>query len=118
MNKYQEALNKLSTMGDKDLYNERHLEWIKTLQELVDKEKSPTLEEVKQEWEALGYEWDEYNNEIIICNYGSVEKELDEVEFNLYLSEKEIQMTIGSYASLSFKIYLLIHKTVHVLGWI
>lgn len=37
MNKYQEALDKLKHMGDKDLYNERHLEWSKTLQELVDK---------------------------------------------------------------------------------
>ena len=37
MNKYIEALNKLKIMGDKDLYNERHLGWIGTLQELVDK---------------------------------------------------------------------------------
>lgn len=37
MNKYQEALNKIKNMGDKDLYNEFHLEWVKTLQELVDK---------------------------------------------------------------------------------
>lgn len=35
MNKYQEALNNLKNMGDKDLYNERHLEWAGTLQELV-----------------------------------------------------------------------------------
>ena len=38
MNKYQEALDKLKNMGDKDLYNERHLEWLNILQELVDKE--------------------------------------------------------------------------------
>lgn len=38
MNKYQEALDKIKIMGDKDLYNERHLEWCNTLQELVDKE--------------------------------------------------------------------------------
>ena len=37
MNKYQEVLNKIKNMGDKDLYNERHLEWCDTLQELVDK---------------------------------------------------------------------------------
>lgn len=37
-NKYQEALNKLKNMGDKDLYNERHLDWLNTLQGLVDKE--------------------------------------------------------------------------------
>lgn len=37
MNKYQESLDKLGRMGDKDLYNEFHLEWVNTLQELVDK---------------------------------------------------------------------------------
>lgn len=34
---YQEALDNLKIMGDKDLYNERHLEWAKILQEAVDK---------------------------------------------------------------------------------
>lgn len=38
MNKYQEALDKLKNMGDKDLYNERHLEWVKTLQDLINQE--------------------------------------------------------------------------------
>ena len=37
MNKYQESLNKIKCMGDKDLWNERHLEWADTLQELIDK---------------------------------------------------------------------------------
>lgn len=38
MNKYQEALNKIKNMGDKDLFNEFHIEWVNILQELVDKE--------------------------------------------------------------------------------
>lgn len=37
MNKYQEALNKIKIMGDKDLFNEFHIKWADTLQELVDK---------------------------------------------------------------------------------
>lgn len=37
MNKYQEALKNIKIMGDKDLYNEFHIEWANTLQELVDK---------------------------------------------------------------------------------
>lgn len=41
---YQEALTKIKNMGDKDLYNEFHLEWAKKLQELVDKH-----EELEQE---------------------------------------------------------------------
>lgn len=37
MNKYQEALNKIKNMGDKDLFNEFHIEWVDTLQELLNK---------------------------------------------------------------------------------
>lgn len=40
MNKYQEALDKIKNMGDKDLFNEFHIEWVNTLQKLVDKETS------------------------------------------------------------------------------
>lgn len=35
-NKYQEALNKIKNMGDKDLFNEFHIEWANTLQKLID----------------------------------------------------------------------------------
>lgn len=34
--KYHNAIDKLKHMGDKDLYNERHLEWLNILQELVE----------------------------------------------------------------------------------
>ena len=37
MNKYQEALDNIKNMGDKDLYNERHLKWAEILQEAIDK---------------------------------------------------------------------------------
>jgi predicted RNA-binding Zn-ribbon protein involved in translation (DUF1610 family) len=37
MNKYQEALNKFKCIGEKDIWNDHHLEWADTLQELVDK---------------------------------------------------------------------------------
>ena len=38
MNKeYQKVLDNIKNMGDKDLYNERHLKWTDTLQEAVDK---------------------------------------------------------------------------------
>lgn len=50
MNKYQEALNNLKNMGDKDLYNERHLEWADTLQELVDKATPKKPEQRSQIW--------------------------------------------------------------------
>ena len=39
MNKYQDALNNIKIMGDKDLYNERHIEWANTLQELINEHK-------------------------------------------------------------------------------
>ena len=48
MNKYQEALNKLKNLGDKDLYNEYYLEWTNVLQELVDKE-TPMKPKIEQQ---------------------------------------------------------------------
>lgn len=36
MNEYQEALDKIKNMGDKDLFNEFHIEWANTLQKLID----------------------------------------------------------------------------------
>ena len=55
MDKYQETLDKIKIMGDKDLYNERHLEWASTLQEFIDQNKPLTLDECIKEWERLGY---------------------------------------------------------------
>lgn len=46
MTKYQEALNKIKNMGDKDLYNEFHLKWVNILQELVDKS-TPKMFKIK-----------------------------------------------------------------------
>lgn len=38
------------------------------LQELIDQQKQPTLEEMKKEWEDDGYEWLETNEAIHIIN--------------------------------------------------
>lgn len=105
---YQKALSNLSTMGDKDLYNERHLEWIKTLQELVDKEKSPTLEEVKKEWEALGYKVDIANREIEFTHLKSIK----------YISIDRKSKTYWCPFYLSLEEHQLITKTIRALGWV
>lgn len=52
MNKYQETLNAIRTNYG------THSEYYKTVKELVDQTKTPTLEEVKKEWEEKG--WYEY----------------------------------------------------------
>ena len=49
MNKYEELLNAIRTNYG------THSEYYKTVKELVDQTKTPTLEEVKKEWEALGW---------------------------------------------------------------
>lgn len=63
MNKYQEALNKIKNMGDKDLYNERYLEWCDTLQELVDK---ATPQAVILKWKE-GYDPELYSPYGLYC---------------------------------------------------
>lgn len=48
MSKYQEALNKLDNIGEKDLYNERYVEWVNVLKELVEKE-TPMKPKIEQQ---------------------------------------------------------------------
>lgn len=56
MDKYQEALDKIKIMGDKDLYNERHVEWANILQEFIYQNKPLTFDECIKEWEEKGFE--------------------------------------------------------------
>lgn len=71
-NKYQEALKELKEFIHSELDGTRMLdEYLKhcdTLQELVDKNKVYTLEEVKKMWEELGYEIYQGKNYISMKN--------------------------------------------------
>lgn len=62
MNKYQEDLDKIKNMGEKDLYNERQLLWANTLQELVDKE--TPMKPYKDDLSYSGYKCSNCNNNI------------------------------------------------------
>ena len=128
MNKHQKALDNLKNMGDKDLYNERHLEWTNTLQELVDKEQDYTLEEVKKEWEELGYICVcDSENELIFeeeqsipfydyyCNRVHILKKWKLYDVVTIIKQnnkrKEIRLL------LNFEIHQLLTKTFKALGW-
>jgi len=74
MNKYQEALNKIINMGDKDLYNEHHLEWADTLQELVDKATPKKPKRDRLYYNCCDGECDKtFIYYCSVCNVGSVE---------------------------------------------
>ena len=113
MNKYQEALdyvNKsvctaLSCLGVNDTKTKESLH---TLQELVDKEKSPTLEEVKKEWEELGYEFELYSNKIELINSRKNNEIIIWFNPNYY--------DCGN--SISLKEHQLLTKTFKALGWL
>lgn len=71
-NKYQEALNNYSENVDYRDYSTKTVDIVNesydTLQELVDKTKTPILEQVKIEWEKLGYVWEKREHIIFLYN--------------------------------------------------
>ena len=121
MNKYQEALdyvNKsvctaLSCLGVNDTKTKESLH---TLQELVDKEKSPTIEEAKKEWEELGYEWIEDN--YFICLKYSYKYAEDKIIIEKHT--KKFWKEDGHFEMLAFNFveHQLLTKTFKALGWL
>lgn len=120
MNKYQEyqtALDYITsdvfTGGNSIL--ETEAECIKNmLQELVDKTKTPTPEEVKKEWEALGYKFkvDHFPDAIIIRGFS-----YDKSDNIIYLFLKHREMSYGEYSRFSVQEHQLLTKTFRALGW-
>lgn len=117
MNKYQEALTIIKTHivdYDEELEEDIYLyssykEEFDTLQELIDQTKTPTLEEVKKEWEALGYEWIYKNDGLInIKHKKDVAKDI-----LIYTSSKNYI----SIWTISFQEHQLLTKTFRALGW-
>lgn len=114
MERYQEALDKLKNLGDKDLYNERYVEWANILQEFVDQHKPLTLEECIKEWEDDGYVFDNfYDDRIALCDNQSSKK---------IIISKNMKLLISSYykeipAPLSFKEIERILRTIKAKGW-
>lgn len=136
---YQQALNELKTVihdefdGTKLLNN--YLEKIKTLQELVDLieeydvkpeelrevllvgkilKYKPTLEEVKQEWEALGYEWRENKDSIDLLNRTKEEIIVIDKE-NKRFAKTDDRVKIPLF--INWQEQKLLTKTFKALGW-
>lgn len=117
---YQEALNELKTVihdefdGTKLLNS--YLEKIETLQELIDKEKVPTLEECIKEWEALGWKVIE-NCSIRIKLKSSLSTiQISKIKkvYRKVIGKEE--NNIGNF--LTLQEHQLITKTMKALGWI
>lgn len=112
MNKYQKALNyinksvctSLACLGidDKQTRESLHI-----IQELIDQTKTPTLEEVKKEWEKLGYKWKEEGREITL--------EHKERSREIYIDKIDKAYYSGYF--LIFQELNLLTKTFKTLGW-
>lgn len=115
-NKYQEALDNVkiapSFMGGNTKYSTHlnsatpFLEDISTLQELVDKEKPFTLEEVKKEWEELGYVCEEGASHLTLRYKGSN---------NIIHIWEDHTYRVDDW--LTFQEHQLLTKTFKALGW-
>lgn len=128
MNKYQEALDCLKDTKCDEINNCKlcsltsycgHYQCVKTLQELVDTTKTPTLEEVKKEWEELGYTWEE--NEIyihitkrdkLLCVTKNICLTKQDKEYCCYDEDEDY-----SCLNINFKEHQLLTKTFRALGW-
>lgn len=100
MNKYQELLQAIKTN-----YGEES-EYYKTTKELVDKE-TPTLEEVKKEWEELGYTFFEDDTHIKLYYCGG----------QVYIFDKKEKGIIVFPFITPFRTLNLLSKTLKALGW-
>lgn len=105
MNKYEELLNAVRTNCG------THSEYYKTVKELVDQTKTPTLEEVKEEvkkeWEDEGFIWEETERNIYIC----------EVNGNVAITFNKINEYFCSNLFINNKRLKLLTKTFRALGW-
>lgn len=138
-NEYQKALNYITsevfTGGNSIL--ETEAEAIKKLlQQLIDQTKTPTLEEVKKEWEEEGYSFEIYNDEyhngnvykrcviykeifmnkrLIVLHYWN-----KTITFNYFWETFDDEgYTVNKYMSfnITFQEHQLLTKTFKALGW-
>lgn len=91
MDRYQEALNKIKIMGDKDLYNEHHVEWANILQEFLDQNKPLTLDECYKKWEEKGWHIHQYYRNEITCSAIQISQYIPSRKDNGFQLEIHIQ---------------------------
>ncbi len=85
-----------------------------SLLELTEQYESPTLEEVKKEWEECGYVWKETGKEILLDN------NIEEKGIRIYKSFKLYHVkALGEnyFENVSFALHKLLTKTFKALGW-
>lgn len=116
MNKYQEALyyfiNWLNPI-EEDFNQEIYRKHRNNLQELIDKEKVLTLEEVIKAWEVLGHEWSEYSRVIHLCRETSFKNEtiiINKEDYSYYKLVNDILHPID------LREHQLLTKTFKALG--
>lgn len=118
-NKYQEAYLKLLKVFNNiqlGINTSNTLEIIQqfnTIKELVDQTKTPTLEEIKQEWEDLNCEWLETDKHIFIHSKENSDGVIFPTIALLYKNSK----TYTSQYHINIKIHKLLTKTIKMLGW-
>lgn len=108
-NKYQQALDRICNRCFGDAPK-------KILQELVNQTKTPTLEEVKKEWEELGYEFIYYGKDYI---QEAVARRKNKIKTINFYSDKCFcaSSDLYKYAFINSKELYLISKTFKALGW-
>lgn len=86
----------------------------KDLDKLEELTKVPTLEEVKKEWEELGYEWIDNCDFIELLNKSKEELfVIDTIHKKFAKSDDKVKFTLY----VTFKEHELITKTFKMLGW-
>lgn len=109
MSKYEEILNKQIKYAE---FTENpvvclDIEVAKGL--LITKTKSPTIEEVKREWEEKGYSWIETRDEILLM---SKKKQI-------FIDKRDKMYSCSGHSTnlITFQEHQLITKTMKALGW-
>lgn len=127
MNKYQKALVDIRC-DTHDFIDNNYDEAFKmvynkqfnTLQELVNQTKQPTLEEVKKEWEELGYEWrilNDYPHMIHLVNDDDEPKWILVIKINTRSKKYWKRWGDLSVEPFTFEEHQLLTKTFRALGW-
>lgn len=118
-NKFEEAYLKLlkvfnnMQLGINTFNTLEIIQQFNTIKELVDKTKTSTLEEIKQEWEEMNCEWMETDRHIFIHSKESSDGVTFPTIALLYKNSK----TYTSHYHINIEIHKLLTKTIKMLGW-
>lgn len=129
MNKYQKSIYNLvhlnKARGEVFIDHKQLQQDIDILWELYNKydelTKTPTLEEIKKEWEALGYEWRtpiDYLHMIYLVNYDDEPEWLLTIKINTQSKRYWKIWDDGNFDSFTFEEHNLLTKTFRALGWL